>query len=59
MPDFIHKTYELVVLTEGKNEIKIEGKTQQLPIGDEAFIPAKAMHKVRNVGKKNSVWTAT
>ena len=55
-PDFIHKTDELVVLAEGKIEIEIEGKSQQPTIGEEVFIPAKAMHTVRNVGKTNNVW---
>ena len=55
-PDFVHKTGELVVLAEGKIEIEIEGQSQQPPIGMEVFIPAKAMHTVRNVGKTNNVW---
>jgi mannose-6-phosphate isomerase-like protein (cupin superfamily) len=55
-PDFVHKTDELVVLAEGKIEIEIEGQSQQPPIGMEVFIPAKAMHTIRNVGKTNNVW---
>jgi quercetin dioxygenase-like cupin family protein len=55
-PDFFHKTDELVVLAEGKIEIEIEGQSQQPPIGMEVFIPAKAMHTVRNVGKTNNIW---
>ena len=54
--DFVHKTDEPVVLVEGEIEIEIEGKSQQPPIGEEVFIPAKAMHTVRNVGKTNNVW---
>ena len=53
--DFVHKTDELVVLVEGEIDIEIEGKFQQPPIGEEVFIPAKAMHTVRNVGKTNNV----
>ena len=34
----------------------IEGKPQQPPIGKEIFIPAKAKHTVRNVGKTNNAW---
>ena len=52
--DFVHRTDELVVLAEGK--IEIEGKSEQPPIGEEVFIPANAMHTVRNVGNKNNVW---
>ena len=52
--DFVLKTDELVVLVEG--EIEIEGKSQQPPIGKEVFIPAKAKHTVRNVGKTINAW---
>ena len=54
--DFVHMTDELVVLAEGEIEIEIEGKSQQPTIGKEVFIPANAMHTVRNVGKTNNVW---
>ena len=36
--------------------VQIEGKAKQPRIGEEVFIPAKAMHTVRNVGKTNNVW---
>ena len=36
--------------------VEIEGKAKQPRIGEEVFIPAKAMHTVRNVGKTNNVW---
>tara|TARA_B110000467_G_scaffold21420_1_gene18929 strand:- start:668 stop:931 length:264 start_codon:yes stop_codon:yes gene_type:complete len=52
--DFVHKTDELVVLAEG--QIEIEGESQQPPIGKEVFIPAKAKHTVRNVGKTINAW---
>ena len=51
---FVHKTDELVVLAEG--QIEIEGESQQPPIGREVFIPAKAKHTVRNVGKTINAW---
>ena len=54
--DFVDRTDELVVLAEGEIEIKIEGKSQQPQIGDEVFIPANAIHTVRNIGKTNNVW---
>jgi len=43
-------------LAEGEIEIEIEGKSQQPPIGKEIFIPAKAKHTVRNVGKTINAW---
>jgi len=46
--DFVHKTDELVVLTEGKIEIEIEGKSQRPQIVEEIFLPVCALHKVRN-----------
>ena len=54
--DFVHRTDELVVLSEGDIEIEIEGNSQQPQIGDEVFIPANAIHTVRNIGKTNNVW---
>ena len=54
--DFVHRTDELVVLAEGEIEIEIEGKSKQPQIGDEVFIPAKAVHTVRNIGSTNNVW---
>ena len=54
--DFVHFTDELVVLAGGDIEIEIEGKSQQPQIGEEVFIPANAIHTVRNIGKTNNVW---
>ena len=51
-----YRTDELVVLSEGEIEIEIEGNSQQPQIGDEVFIPANAIHTVRNIGKTNNVW---
>ena len=50
--DFVHMTDELVVLAEGE----IEGKSQQPPIGEEVFIPANAIHTVRNGSKTKNLW---
>ena len=36
--------------------VEIEGKANQPRIGEEVFIPAKAMHTVRNIGETNNVW---
>ena len=48
--NFVHKTDELVVLTEGEIEIEIEGKVHQPRIGEEVFITARTSHTVRNKG---------
>ena len=54
--DFIHQTDELVVLAEEEIEVEIGEKSQRPKIGEEVFIPANAVHTVRNVGLTNSVW---
>ena len=54
--NFVQKTDEIVVLAEGEIEIEILGKSQQLSIGKEVFIPVKAFHTVRNFGNRNNVW---
>ncbi len=54
--DFVHQTDELVVLAEGEIEVEIEGKAERPKIGEEVFIPANAVHTVRNVGQTNNVW---
>ena len=54
--DFVHKIDELVVLAEGKIEIEIEGRSHFPKIGEEQFIPAKALHTVRNTGSNYNVW---
>ena len=52
--DCFHRSDELVIIGEG--EIEIEGKSQQPQIGKEVFIPAYALHTVRNIGRTNNVW---
>ena len=54
--DFVRKTDELVVLAESEIEIEIEGRSHFPKIGEEQFIPAKALHTVRNTGSTYNVW---
>jgi len=54
--DFVHKTDELVVFSEGEIGVEIEGKAQRPQNVEELFIPANADHTVRNVGRMNNVW---
>ena len=54
--DFSHSTEELVILAEGQIEIEVEGQMHRPVIGEEIFIPAQAIHTVRNVGKVPNVW---
>ena len=41
---------------EGEIEVEIEGKAVRPVIGEEVFIPANAVHTVRNVGQVKNVW---
>ena len=54
--DFVHRVDELVVLAEGEIEVELEGKAQRPQICQEVFIPANAVHTVRNIGRTNNVW---
>ena len=44
------------MLAEGEIEIEIEGRSHFPNIGEEQFIPAKALHTVRNTGSTYNVW---
>ena len=48
--NFVNKTDELVVLSEGEIEVEIEGKAKRFQIGDMVFIPANAVHSYSIVG---------
>ena len=55
-PDFSHSTDELMILGEGQIEIKVKEQIYRPVIGEEIFIPAQAIHTVRNVGTVPNVW---
>jgi quercetin dioxygenase-like cupin family protein len=54
--DFIHRTDELVVVLEGELEFEINGEISHPPVGEEVYIPAGAVHSVRNIGGKTARW---
>ena len=54
--DFSHSTDELVILAEGQIAIEVEGQMYRPMIGEEIFIPAQAIHTLRNVGTVPNVW---
>ncbi len=54
--DFVHGTDELVMLKEGDIEITFQGNTVRPKLGEDVYIPAGAMHTVRNVGSTHSRW---
>ena len=54
--DFVHSTDELVVVLEGELEFEISGKVSHPKLGEEIFIPAGAVHSVRNIGDSTARW---
>ena len=54
--DFMHTTDELVIVLEGELEFEIEGEISHPQIGEEIFIPAGAVHSVRNIGLVTARW---
>ena len=54
--DFVHSTDELVLVLEGELEFEINGEISHPKIGEEIFIPAGAVHSVRNIGDSTARW---
>jgi mannose-6-phosphate isomerase-like protein (cupin superfamily) len=54
--DYVHDTDELVMVVEGDVEFEIDGKVDRPAPGEELFIPARARHTVRNLGRGESRW---
>ena len=54
--DFTHSVAELFMVLEGHVEIEIEGVSQNPSPGEEIFIPAQALHSVRNKGQTTARW---
>ncbi|HHB12881.1 MAG TPA: cupin domain-containing protein [Chromatiales bacterium] len=54
--DFVHATDELVMPVEGRIELEFGGRVYRPGVGEEVFIPAGAVHTVRNVGGTTARW---
>jgi mannose-6-phosphate isomerase-like protein (cupin superfamily) len=54
--NFVHKTDEVVMIVDGNVEFEIGGKIYHPQSGDELFIPAGALHSVRNIGSSTAHW---
>ena len=54
--DFVHRTDELVIVLEGELEFEINGVISHPKIGEELYIPAGAVHSVRNIGNCIARW---
>ena len=53
---YVHATDELVMIVEGEVEFEIEGVIHRPDPGEELFIPAGAVHSVRNLGRTQARW---
>lgn len=54
--DYVHTTDELVMVLEGEVEFEINGQILRPALGEELYIPAGAIHSVRNTGNAASQW---
>jgi len=54
--NYVHRTDELVMVIEGEVEFEIDGTIHHPAQGEELFIPAGAVHSVRNIGDTTSRW---
>ena len=54
--DFVHNTDELVVVLEGELEFEIDAVVSHPEAGEELYIPAGAVHSVRNIGGTAARW---
>jgi quercetin dioxygenase-like cupin family protein len=54
--DFVHSTDELVLVLEGELEFEINGEIFHPERGGELYIPAGAVHSVRNIGGSTARW---
>ena len=54
--DFVHRTNEVVMISEGQLEVKIDGKGFLANPGDKVFIPRDTKHTVANAADGRTVW---
>ncbi|MFQ3231732.1 cupin domain-containing protein [Reinekea sp.] len=54
--DFTHPVNELVAVLSGELTVKVSGINTLLLAGEEAFIPAQAIHSVTNTGSQEVEW---
>lgn len=54
--NYVHEVDELFMVIEGEIELEIEGRRLYPKPGEEVFIPANAIHSVRNIGQTTCRW---
>lgn len=58
-PRHIHPGEEIIYVLEGTLEYQIDGKSVTVKPGDVLFVPAGAVHSVKNIGTGNGAELAT
>ena len=53
---FVHRRDELLLVVRGRLELEVAGERFDLGPGDEAFIPAGAVHSLRNRDSGETLW---
>ena len=54
--DFVHSSNELVTVLEGVLQLTVEQSRVVAGPGDEVFIPARALHSVKNIHSGTTRW---
>ena len=54
--DYTHAVDEVVMILEGEVEFEIGEQVLRPSVGEELYIPAGALHSVRNIGRTTSRW---
>lgn len=54
--DYVHAVDEVIILLDGMIEIDMDDKTLRPEPGEEIFIPANAIHTLRNTGEVAAHW---
>ncbi len=53
---YVHDVDELIYMLHGQMELEVSGEKKILNSRDEAYIPARVIHSVRNIGKTETRW---
>ncbi len=54
--DYVHSVNELLTVADGELELTVAGESFRVHPGDEAFIPRRAAHSVKNVHSGETRW---
>lgn len=54
--DFVHGCNEVVTVVTGRLAMIVDGERVEMGVGDEVFIPARAVHSVHNLHAGETIW---